>query len=181
MLVASQFFFALVTIIFWALARSTAYIREEENKKDGVANRRVSEAITSIGGFCTGWSAGAAPSQWLKQAPNFTPPSARLTISAGPGHNLYLNLCSPGHSWWTLSPGLAGAALKQWLVETTPVHDHSGSEQGREIVLALSWSILSAFLWAMLKRGAARLTVSAERAKEAYERSKAEGGQQYKR
>ena len=94
MLVASQFFFALVTIIFWALARSTAYIREEENKKDGVANRRVSEAITSIGGFCTGWSAGAVPLQWLKQAPNFTPPSARLTISAGPGHNLYLNLCS---------------------------------------------------------------------------------------
>ena len=90
MLVASQFFFALVTIIFWALARSTAYIREEENKKDGVANRRVSEAITSIGGFCTGWSAGAAPLQWLKQAPNFTPPSVRLTTSAGPGYNLYL-------------------------------------------------------------------------------------------
>ena len=105
-----------------------------------------------------------------------------------PTHNLcwpwsqpVLNLCSPGHSWWTLSPGLAGAALKQWLVETTPVHDHSGSEQGREIVLALSWSILSAFLWAILKRGAARLIVSAERAKEAYKRSQAEGGQQYKR
>jgi hypothetical protein len=56
------------------------------------------------------------------------------------------------------------------------VYDHSGSDgkQGHEIVLALAWSVLSAFVWAVLKRVAARLTLSARRAQEEHEKS-AEG------